>query len=125
MRAQVAIEFLATATIALIMLVGILYAVLYAQQTANIDAEQAALERVADDLQQEILLAAQVRDGYTRTFSLQAKVINQAYTATQYPDGFSLQSTNAQVTRKTPAYTGVLNLPDITIQKEAGVIVLS
>lgn len=125
MRAQVAIEFLLVAGIASLILVGLLTTLLHSQSQATSEATNQALSNAADRLQEEFLLAAQVRDGYQRTFTLPARVAGQDYTVSQTNNSITLQAHPWTQSRQTPAFQGTINPPQVTITKQAGVISVS
>ena len=125
MKAQVAIEFLIIAMLAIFILAGLLVTLLHTQQDISSQTSNQALSNIADQLQQELLLATQVRDGYTRTFELPASAANQPYTINQSNTTFTLHISQYTQTRRVPPFNGTITPPTITVTKRQGVISVS
>lgn len=124
MKAQVAIEFLLIALAATFILVGLLTVLLHTQGDALSDADAQALSNAADVVQQELLLAAQVRDGYSRTVTLPIARY-QDYSTTHTNTTVTLSSGDRSYTRDTPPYIGTIDGYTMTITKDQGVIRIS
>ena len=119
MRAQVAFEFMVMAGFAVLLLTGVVSGLYYAHTRATVDASNQALERIADEIQQEFILADQLREGYTRTFVVDQTARGESYVVEQTNNSFTLRSDHSSQTRRTPAFSGVISPPEITVQKHA------
>lgn len=124
MKAQVALEYVTVTGFALILVTGLLYTALHVQQTTNDQAAQQALTNIADTLQQELLLAASVHDGYTRTFSLPPDAAGTAYWIDAYNNSFTAHIPGYSQPRRAPAYSGAPAPGSNTITKTNNTITI-
>ena len=122
MRAQVALEYVTMTGFALILVIGLLYTALAVQQRTNRQAGQEELQNIANELQQELLLAASVHDGYTRTFELPEQAASFDYWISNYSSSFTVHMTGYSEQRRTPPYTGAPGPGENTLTKVNGSI---
>ncbi len=85
-RAQVSLEFIVIAGFAILLLVAMLTIALAQLRTATNEGTLSGMQDVALTVQQELLTARSVGDGYTREFTLPADIQGRRYTLELLPD---------------------------------------
>jgi len=104
LKAQSAMEFLML--VGILLFIFVMFYVVVFERIQRLNDEKAILlgEDVATKVQKEILLAAQVSDGYQRTFRLPQKIEGMNYT---------IQVSGKEVTVKTPKTEVVKIIPEV------------
>ena len=124
-KAQISAEFF--------ILMGFVFLVAIAFEIASIDQlndfriqkENDAVQDLALKLQKEVILAASVEDGYSRTFSIPLTLDNINYTLTRENSSIAIQSKNSLFIIQVPNSIGNLTKGINTINKTGGVIYIS
>jgi hypothetical protein len=123
-RAQFIIEFLILLVFAV--LVGTIYLFLTGALASDEGARQHLL--AVDDLgyriQDELLLAATMRDGYERMFVLPPSVSRFTYSVTSDGTSITLHSGRIERTYPTPTFSGTFALGNNTISKRGAITVV-
>ena len=86
-RAQVSLEFVIVAGFAVLLLVAMLTIALAQIRTATTEGTQSGMYDVALSIQQELLTARSVGDGYEREFTLPGTIQGRTYAISLLPDG--------------------------------------
>ncbi|MFT4249897.1 MAG: hypothetical protein ACMXYD_00860 [Candidatus Woesearchaeota archaeon] len=119
-RAQFALEYLFIHGFALLVLIGLLSTVFVVESRASQDARIQEAERIASHIQQEILLASSVRDGYRREIFLPASIHSHPYEIEISPTAVFVSVTDYQAVRSIPSVTANMTAGRNVITKEAG-----
>lgn len=125
MRAQVAIEYVLIAMAATFVLTALLVTAQSLNQQAQRSLQEEALEDIANQLQEEILLAASLRDGYNRSVQLPVRANKQPWDFAKTHDGFELSTSTHQTSRRTPEFFGEPTSTRITITKQNSEVYVS
>lgn len=125
-KAQFAIEFslmIALAMVALLVLAGVLYFMTYDY------SEERNIRRLTDlgySLQNELILANQVEDGYERVVILPEKVESAAYTINKTNNDLVITYKGSELLFPVPQnITGTFQKGTNTIHKESGFVIIS
>ncbi len=124
--AQVTMEFTILVGLAFLFLLGMLVAVqsYAASYRASLEAEE--LGQWVAVLRRELLLAASVRDGYTREVQLPSTIKGTSYTINNTDGSVTLTLTDGRsATQLTPDYTGSFHPGTNTIRKRQGIITVT
>ena len=125
MRGQMSIEFIAM--VAMAILVGISFLAITNSSLASVgDAQR--LEIINDlgySIQDEIILATTVEDGYMRTFTIPNRADRFIYNLSTSTTGVTLTSGYLTITYAIPQITGTFAKGANTIQKINGEIIVS
>ena len=124
MRAQIAVEYVMIVALAFVVAVGYLLVISNVQKRTIDDAEQSETERIAGMIQGEIILAAQVKDGYERTFDLPDKIRDQDYIILSSNDSVRVVFKTRIAHRLTPLHNGTISPGENTITKKDGIITI-
>jgi len=79
-KAQAGLEFLLVFSILTIFVAAFLLTIFYNMSQGRTKNEQEGVDNMASFIQQEIILASKVEDGYNRTFSLPRQIGGKDYT---------------------------------------------
>ena len=121
-RAQLSIEFLFVMGFAALVLAAFLFVILLSQQDAIADETQAAAQRIASEVRQELITAAAVRDGYERVFELPESVRAREVSFEARPEALIVSVGTQQAYIRTPAYQGAPQTGVNVLTKHDGVI---
>ena len=124
-KAQVSAEFF--------ILMGFVFLIAVAFEIASIgqlndfrlQKENDAVQDLALKLQKEVILAASVEDGYSRTFTIPASLDSINYTLTRENSSIALQSKNSLFIIQVPNSVGNLTKGANTINKTGGVVYIN
>lgn len=121
-KAQVALEFISYMGLAIsVVLIFSVIALNYSAQA--FDAQHTkALENLAYATQEEFLLASQVNEGYTRTFTLPTKIVGGSYELSNDNYSFTLLGEHTSISLDIPHSTGELKIGENTLQNNNGII---
>ncbi len=124
-RAQYALEFVIMVSFGLI--IGLIFMSVLAASLYDSSEEQrrSSLNDIGYHIQDELILASMVEDGYKRNISLPQKADRFTYTITSTPYGVTLGSGNQKLFFPTPEFSGGFSKGNIRITKEEGVITVS
>lgn len=125
MRGQIVLEFLIIAGIA--MLVAALYLAVGANLLSGKSEEQrvSALNNIGYMVQDEIILAGTVEDGYLRSFAIPQKADRFAYTLSNDETMLTLHSGSVIINYPLPRISGTLQQGENTIRKDGDIVVNS
>ena len=123
-KAQVAIEFMSI--VGIVFFVFIVLSIIFFERNvvANQQKETILTEDFAKSIQQEILLAAAVNDGYMRTFSIPSSIQQYNYSIISEGDSFTIKTTTVDISMKIPHITGNLTKGNNSINKTGGLILI-
>ena len=121
-KAQISAEFF--------VLLGLAFLIAIAFELASIDQlnqfrmgkESEAVKDLALKLQKELLIAANVEDGYVRIFTIPDELNNINYSLTTQNSTITVQSENSLYIVSMPKAVGSINKGTNTINKTGGVI---
>ncbi|MBR9692588.1 hypothetical protein GOV07_01510 [Candidatus Woesearchaeota archaeon] len=126
MRGQIAIEFSFMVMLSFIFLIIILVIATFYLELSSTQRAERAVEETAIAIQQELLLAASVEDGYQRVFSVPETLEGRSFTITNTPLTLTLQLNDGWTLNKDiPLVTGTLIKGDNIIRKEGVIIILN
>jgi len=122
---QTALEFVIAIAVALIF--GALFlAVANALLSGSAEQERyAALNRIGYTLQDELILASYVSDGYIRRFDMPERAGRFTYTLTSSTNAVTLRSGSTVITYPLPNATGTFSMGVNEIRKEDGEVTIS
>jgi electron transfer flavoprotein alpha subunit len=125
MRAQVLLEFLFI--LALALTIGITYLALSADLFHDRSEQQrtAVLNDVGFQIQDELLLAASVEDGYARNFTIPLMADRFDYSITNDATSVTLTSGLTTITYSLPAFAGNLSKGTNMVKKNGNITVNS
>lgn len=125
MRGQIVLEFLLIAGIA--MLVGALYLAAGANLLSGESEEQriSALNNIGYMVQDELILAGIVEDGYQRSFIIPMKADRFAYTLSNDETMLTLRSGGAVINYPLPRMSGTLQQGENIVRKDGNITVNS
>jgi hypothetical protein len=124
-RAQIAIEFI------IIMAMAIIIGMLFLASAADLFTRESekqritALNDVGYRIQDELILATTVTDGYERTFTVPSRADRFTYTVVSDAEAITLHSGSVIITYSLPAYTGSVQKGSNTITKINGTVSVS
>ena len=124
-RAQVSAEFFIFIGIAFLIAIAFSMASLDQLNDFTLQKENNAVKDLALKLQKELLTAANVEDGYVRTFTLPDKLDNINYSLITQNFTITVQSKNSLFTVSIPNSVGNISKGAITINKTGGVIYIN
>jgi hypothetical protein len=124
-RGQFILEFMIL--IALAIIVGTMYVALSTQLLADTSEDQRvrALNDVAFMIQDELILAESVDDGYMRNISVPDKADRFAYTLSYTTNSLELRSGNTILTYSLPPFNGSLQKGTNVIRRNGVLTVMS
>ena len=125
MKGQVALEFLTMVSIsgiALLVLLGISYSLFNVKIEEN---DLFAVEDLGYSIQNEIILASEVHDGYEREIFIPDKIGNMRYDISNTPDYLVLNYTRGEVLFLLPDVSGSISKGNIKIKNVEGQVVIS
>jgi hypothetical protein len=122
MKAQISLEFLLTMGIGVALLVGFLWIGSYQLDTTLDEWRARSIDDAAASIQQELITAQRVQDGYSRTFALPRRLSNQDYTITMEAAGafsvVTLRTPGTALSVRTPHCNGTLQPGTNTLRKD-------
>jgi len=121
-RAQIALEFAMMVMLAFIFLTVILVIVGYHVERAQKERRIAALQDEARTIQEELLLAASVPDGYERNLTLPERLDGEQYTVTNSEQTLTLTLEETILNEEIPPVSGTFVKGANTIRKRDGII---
>jgi len=124
-RGQIALEFMMLIGLVFFVFLIFLGIILYNLQDLNKREELADLEDVALKVQNELNLATSVNNGYSRDFTLPAKVNGRDYSISQGTELITFETNKYFVSKRIPVITGTVQKGTNTITKQGGVINVS
>ncbi len=124
-RAQLSLEFIYAIGAALVISIVLLVAVGKQIEGLGREKERFVLQDKATELRKEILIAAEVQDGYSRTFVLPYNLSGVEYNASISGSSLVLQSSNNEFVLKVPGVNGNLVKGKNTIRRVGGVLYLN
>lgn len=121
-RAQTSFEFLILVGVALAAL--LLFASLSLRNLTELQNEKDFLliREAATAIHTELVLAAQVEDGYTRSFAIPGTINNKEYDIVVVNETLTLSSAKATYFARIPQFSGTLNKGQNTVTKIDGQI---
>ncbi|RME30976.1 hypothetical protein D6789_04085 [Candidatus Woesearchaeota archaeon] len=123
-RAQITLEFTLMLGLAMTFLIVILLIVNSYAGAYRSTLQEEELQEWTGFLKRELLLAASVRDGYTRHFSLPARIQGQLYTVNNTGAGIAVILDDGRMhSTTTPAFVGTFGPGDNTLKKRGGVLI--
>ena len=126
MRGQIAIEFSFMVMLSFIFLIVILVIATFYLERSSTQRAERVLEETAIAIQQELLLAASVEDGYQRTFSVPETLEGRSFTISNTPLTLTLQLSDGWTLNKDiPLVTGMLIKGDNRIKKDGVIIIIN
>lgn len=125
-KGQISIELFIFFGIALLFFLFITAVVADRQNSEGKNQERYQLDQIANQLQQEIYIAASVQDGYTRTFSIPQTIQGKNYTPSIYDDTtLSISVQDTEVIRRIFPVIGQPQKGENQIRKNDGQITLN
>jgi hypothetical protein len=121
-KAQSAIEFIALIGFVLFFFVAFFSVIQYNQTEKYKEKEKLVVQSIGLDIQQEIDLAAQSSDGYSRTFDVPSNVFGNDYQINITGSLLYLSSENAWVSFYIPNVTGIVKKGYNLIKKQNGFV---
>jgi hypothetical protein len=122
-RAQIATEFAFMVMLSLAFLASTLIVVAFYLERSQTQAIDAGLTDVVSQVQQELLLAATVEDGYTRIFFIPETVEGQGYALTNDHTTVTATSPNGPIAIKLiPSVNGTLQRGENTLRRHSGML---
>lgn len=121
-RAQIALEYLFVHGFALLILIGLLSTLVYIQSQSKQDVRIQQTEELAQRLQQEILLANSVHEGYVRVIRLPASIDSQPYEVELADTAVFVRIAGYEAIRSIPSVNGTLSVGENTIQNIQGTV---
>lgn len=121
-KAQISAEFFVFLGLAFLIAIAFEIASLDQLKDFRIQKESEAVKDLALKLQNELLIASNVEDGYVRIFEIPDKLENVNYSLTVQNSTVSVQSKNAFYIVSIPRTTGNLSRGANKINKTGGVI---
>jgi hypothetical protein len=114
------LEFLLIFSMAIV--IGVLYLAIGTSMFVDASEQQRreAIDEVGYLIQDELILASSVTDGYSRTFLVPAKADRFTYTMTQTPTSVALASGTINMTYTLPLHDGTLNIGQNVVRARAG-----
>jgi len=125
MKGQIAVEFSIMVMLAFVFLGVVLIISLFYLERAHDQRLQRGVEDVADQAQQELLLAAAVEDGYTRTFTLPDTIDGSSYDLSNTATTLTIEADDVIYNRDIPNVTGSLGKGTNTVRRIDGAIIIS
>lgn len=123
-RAQFALEYLFIHGFALLLLIGLLSTTLVVESRASQDAREQQAESIASQIQQEILIASSVRDGYQREILLPANIHSHPYEIEISPTAVFVSVDDYQAVRTIPTITANMSPGRNVISKQSGEVII-
>ncbi len=125
-RAQVSLEFIIVAGFAVLLLIALLTITLSQVRSAVTEGTLSGMEDIALSIQQELLTARSVGDGYERSFTLPADIQGRRYTVALQPDGNATVVTiglaGREISARAPRCDGTLRYGTNRITTQNGTI---
>ena len=122
-KGQMAIEFIMMMAAAIIVGSLFLYSAYGLLADRTEEERITALNDLGYAIQDELILAQTVSDGYERTFTVPTLAGRFTYALTSLPGAVTLQSGRTTITYPTPAFTGVIAKGANTIAKDGAITV--
>ena len=94
-------------------------------ETARYRAESECLKDLGLKLKQEILLASNAQDGYSRTFEIPDKIYGNDYNISVDGSFLVLKTKNREYYTRIENFTGFFNITSNRIRKENGLVYLN
>ena len=126
-KAQIAMEFMMVMGAALFFVTVFFLAIQNNTEEKMYERENIMVKEIALTVQNEINLAVQSIDGYSRNFDIPNKAGNLDYTISVASGIVYIETTNKRHAMAFPAHqvTGDINIPNNTIKKIGGVVFLN
>lgn len=124
-RGQVSIEFMAI--FGFVFFVFIVISIIFLEKSTEVNKQKELLllDDLAKSLQKEILLAAEVEDGYTRSFIIPSSIDQYNYTLITSSQEITVRTESYDIHKKIPTINGNLTKGNNTITKTQGTITIS
>ena len=125
MKGQLAMEFVIMMAVAFI--IGGLFLAVLLIMFRDVSEEQrvAALNDVGFMIQDELILATLVEDGYQREFTIPTKADRFPYTISNTASGVTLKSSGVTITYPIPNITGGVTQGDRIVTKQDGKVTIT
>ena len=120
-RAQIAIEYVFVQGFALLILIGLLTTLLAVQSRTNEDIASQQAEDIAAQIQQELVLASSVHNGYERTVVLPANIQGQDYSIELAASAVYVRVGDYNAIQPIPSVNGTMSPGENTITNTGGV----
>ena len=124
-KAQVSVEFIVLIGLAFLIAISFVVASLNQLIEFRNQQESDAVKDLALKLQQELLLASVVEEGYVRNFDIPTQIENNDYFLTLENSTVSVQSRNAYYLVSVPSVVGNFTKGNNKINKTGGVIYIN
>lgn len=127
-KAQASMEFLLVFSILTIFVAAFLVTIFYNMSQGRMKSEQDGVDNMASFIQQEIILASKVEDGYNRTFFLPRQIGGKDYTVHMSAYSLAVNTSLAASFRGIPRIYDVsahFNIPgnNTIIKNQTGIFV--
>ncbi len=124
-KSQIAIEFIVVIVIVFTITFVFMLSAVDSMQEISLYKEGRAVRDMARSLQEEVVFAATVEDGYFRNFTVPSTLQGIAYNISQSNNSLIVESTKASSIVRIPPVTGVITKGDNIIRKSGGDIYLN
>ncbi len=125
LRAQVAMEFIVLIGICLMMLIIFVSSTSDHTEKLNRQRDYIIIKDVAYKIQNEIILASQVKEGYNRTFYLPYEFDGKEYEIATYENQFTVIMNEMEFSLRIPKINGTIKKGNNTITNKGGIINLN
>jgi len=123
-KSQVAAEYLIVISLSFLVLIFFAANFQDSYQTAKASQERELVRDLAEMVQQEIILASNMEEGYARTFYIPESLEEVSYTIENSPNAIIVRSENVDYDLPIPEVRGVLSKGANTIRSLNGLICL-
>lgn len=121
-NAQTAIEFIIMTSFLLVFFVGFMAVIGTDITKKREDIMFAKVQDLANEIQQELVLAGEASEGYHRTFSIPSKIGTVDYEILTEGNTLVIDTRKYSYFVETPLFSGTINKGTNKIKKESGLI---
>ena len=123
-KAQVTIEFVSMVIISLVVCLFILGLLSSWHRDSSNEYRQSRIRLLGYEIQEELILASEVHEGYNRTFVIPEKILNYNYTINNTFNRLILSSHDEEFYFPIPLVQGNLSKGENNILNKGGVVVI-
>lgn len=124
-KAQSAMEFsLMTAFASIFIIILLVIAIAFLTESQNKKTDN-YFDSFANDIQEEIIITSQMRDGYYSIINIPETINNHRYLLNNTETYFFIEYKNRRITRYIPHIEGRLRFGENTIKKENGKVIIT
>lgn len=116
-NAQISMEFILMTTAIIAFSISILAIISYYNTVEITHKSSDSVINVLEFLQNEVILATKLEDGYIKSFDIPEKINNQDYAINIHGSDLIITYDGREYLRIIPAVTGDFNIPNNTIKK--------